>query len=112
MNFFFIEEILLDIVDEKVLSEKCEECDKSFANKGSLKLVLALTKLTEQSLDDGDDYDDVDTSKDQTEETDTGDDEEDEIPGLEEAELQKPRFKDMGVKKVFVLAIAPKIPET
>ena len=37
MNFFFIEEILLDIVDEKVLSEKCEECDKSFAHKGSLK---------------------------------------------------------------------------
>ena len=37
MNFFFIEEILLDIIDEKVLSDKCDECDKSFSTKGNLK---------------------------------------------------------------------------
>ena len=37
MNFFFIEEILLDILDQKVLSEKCDECDKSFVSKGNLK---------------------------------------------------------------------------
>ena len=92
--------------------EECNQILETDEGKGSLKLVLALTKLTEQNLDDGDDFDDVDTSKDQTEETDTGDDEVDEIPGLEEVELEKPRFKDMGVKKVFVLAIAPKTPET
>ena len=37
MNFFFIEEILLDIIDEKVLSDKCDECDKSFSTKSNLK---------------------------------------------------------------------------
>ena len=37
MNFFFIEEILLDIIDEKISSIKCDECNRSFTSKSNLK---------------------------------------------------------------------------
>ena len=37
MNFFFIEEILLDIIDEKISPIKCDECNRAFTSKSNLK---------------------------------------------------------------------------
>ena len=36
MNFFFIEEIMLDIIDD-IFSLKCDQCLKPLSNKSSLR---------------------------------------------------------------------------
>ena len=37
IDFLFIEEILLDIIDENISLHKCEECKKSFSNRSNFK---------------------------------------------------------------------------
>ena len=37
MNFLFIEEILLDVVDEFIVCNQCDKCLKSFSTLGNLK---------------------------------------------------------------------------
>ena len=72
-------------------------------------MILVLTKLNEQNInDDKEDGEYVSNAAKENEEEVPNDDREDEE---EVSSLEKPRFADMGVKKVFILAIAPKTPQ-
>ena len=42
MNFFFIEEIVLDIIDENCVSLKCTTCQKPLSSNSSLKRHMEL----------------------------------------------------------------------
>ena len=42
MNFLFIEELLLDIIDHKVFCVKCDHCEKTLANNFSLRRHIKL----------------------------------------------------------------------
>ena len=67
-----------------------------------------LSKLNEQNFnDDKEDGGDVSNAAKENEEVPNGDKEDEE----EVSSLEKSRFADMGVKKVSILAIAPKTPE-
>ena len=37
MNFLFIEEIILDVIDENIHSNKCDKCQKPFSTKSNLR---------------------------------------------------------------------------
>ena len=84
------------------LTEEYDKVIETGEDTGSLKLILTFTQLKEQKLNDF-------GADEMCSEEGVDPDENEEY--AEEEPVDKPKFKDLGVKKIFILAMAPKTPE-